>query len=77
MSEDQNKKGQINIELDETWKDKYQALTTKHIKMLDFFNVDIQYNLKELEEEFCARANPDRVFARMATNNHTINIVKQ
>ena len=36
----------------ENWKDKYQALTTKHIKMLDFFNVDIQYDLKELEEEF-------------------------
>ncbi|GGK49863.1 MULTISPECIES: adenylosuccinate synthase [Flavobacteriaceae] len=34
------------------WKDKYAALTEKHIKMIDFFNVDIQYNLKELEAEF-------------------------
>ncbi len=42
-----------DLELD-NWKEKYDALTEKHIKMLDFFNVDVQYNLKELEEEFCA-----------------------
>lgn len=41
-----------DLELD-NWKDKYQALTEKHIKMLDFFDVDIQYDLAELEEEFC------------------------
>ena len=34
------------------WKEKYAALTEKHIKMIEFFNVDIQYNLKELEAEF-------------------------
>ena len=34
------------------WKNKYQKLTEKHIKMLDFFDVEIQYDLKELEEEF-------------------------
>lgn len=37
----------------EDWKDKYAALTEKHIKMIDFFEVDIQYNLEELEAEFC------------------------
>ena len=42
-----------DLELDD-WKDKYKALTDKHIKMLDFFEVDIQYNLNELEAEFCA-----------------------
>jgi len=36
----------------EDWKEKYAALTEKHIKMIDFFNVDIQYDLKELETEF-------------------------
>ncbi|MBI9042288.1 adenylosuccinate synthase [Lutibacter sp.] len=41
-----------DLELDD-WKDKYAALTEKHIKMIDFFNVDIQYNLEELEAEFC------------------------
>jgi len=35
------------------WKDKYKALTAKHIKMIDFFDVDIQYDLNELEKEFC------------------------
>ena len=35
------------------WKDKYKALTAKHIKMIDFFDVDIQYDLEELEKEFC------------------------
>jgi len=35
------------------WKDKYDALTEKHLKMLKFFNVDIEYDLKELEAEFC------------------------
>ncbi len=40
-----------DLELD-NWKDKYHALTAKHIKMLDFFDVDIQYDLDELEEEF-------------------------
>jgi len=34
------------------WKDKYAALTEKHIKMIEFFNVDIQYNLNKLEAEF-------------------------
>ncbi|HHC80188.1 MAG TPA: adenylosuccinate synthase [Flavobacteriia bacterium] len=36
----------------ENWKDKYNALTKKHLKMLNFFEVDIQYDLAELEEEF-------------------------
>ena len=35
------------------WKVKYKALTSKHIKMIDFFDVDIQYDLVELEKEFC------------------------
>ena len=40
-----------DLELD-NWKDKYDALTEKHIKMLNFFDVQIEYNLKELEAEF-------------------------
>ncbi len=35
------------------WKEKYKQLTQKHIKMIDFFDVDIQYDLDELEKEFC------------------------
>jgi len=37
----------------ENWKDKYNALTEKHLKMLKFFDVQIEYNLEELEAEFC------------------------
>ena len=34
------------------WKEKYSALTEKHIKMIDFYEADIQYDLAELEAEF-------------------------
>lgn len=37
----------------EDWKTKYNALTEKHLKMLDYFEVDIQFDLKELEIQFC------------------------
>ena len=34
------------------WKEKYRALANKHEAMIGFYNVDIQYDLKEMEEEF-------------------------
>ncbi|WP_297690830.1 adenylosuccinate synthase [uncultured Eudoraea sp.] len=40
-----------DLELD-NWKDKYRALANKHETMIDFHNVDIQYDLLELETEF-------------------------
>lgn len=36
------------------WKEKYRALANKHEAMIDFYNVDIQYDLKDLETEFFA-----------------------
>ncbi|MBC2845677.1 adenylosuccinate synthase [Winogradskyella flava] len=36
------------------WKDKYRALADKHEAMIDFYNVDIQYDLEELETDFFA-----------------------
>ena len=36
----------------ENWKEKYRALANKHEAMIGFYNVDIQYDLKEMEEEF-------------------------
>ena len=36
----------------ENWKDKYRALANKHEAMIDFYNVKIQYDLDELENEF-------------------------
>ena len=34
------------------WKNKYRSLANKHQAMIDFYNVDIQYDLDELEAEF-------------------------
>jgi adenylosuccinate synthase len=34
------------------WKDKYRALADKHEAMIAFYNVDVQYDLQELETEF-------------------------
>ncbi len=34
------------------WKEKYRALANKHEAMIGFYNVDIQYNLAELETDF-------------------------
>ncbi|MEP2937165.1 MAG: adenylosuccinate synthase [Gilvibacter sp.] len=40
-----------DTELD-NWQEKYRALANKHEAMIAFYDVDIQYNLKELEAEF-------------------------
>ncbi len=40
-----------DLELD-GWKEKYRVLANKHEKMISFYNVDVQYNLNELEKEF-------------------------
>ena len=34
------------------WKDKYRHLADKHEAMINFYNVDVQYDLPELEAEF-------------------------
>ena len=34
------------------WKDRYRALADKHESMISFYNVDIEYDLAELEKEF-------------------------
>ncbi|UAB81067.1 adenylosuccinate synthase [Marixanthomonas sp. SCSIO 43207] len=40
-----------DLELD-NWEEKYRSLANKHEAMIDFYNVDIQYDLAELEAEF-------------------------
>ena len=42
-----------DLELD-NWKEKYRALADKHEAMIDYYNVDIQYDLQDLETEFFA-----------------------
>ncbi|MCK0146880.1 adenylosuccinate synthase [Arenibacter sp. F26102] len=34
------------------WKEKYRSLANKHEAMISFYNVEIQYDLKELEADF-------------------------
>lgn len=36
------------------WKEKYRSLANKHEAMISFYNVDIQYDLAELEKDFFA-----------------------
>jgi len=36
----------------ENWKEKYRTLANKHEAMIDFYDVDIQYDLADLEAEF-------------------------
>jgi len=40
-----------DLELD-NWQEKYRALADKHETMIDFYNVDVQYDLADLEAEF-------------------------
>jgi len=40
-----------DLELD-NWKEKYRALANKHESMVSFYNVDLEYDLEELEVEF-------------------------
>lgn len=53
-----DKTGRNGIRVGDTemsdWQDKYRALANKHEAMIAFYDVDIQYNLKELEAEFFA-----------------------
>ncbi|QCX00527.1 adenylosuccinate synthase [Aggregatimonas sangjinii] len=36
----------------EGWEDKYRALANKHESMIDFYDVELQYDLKDLEKDF-------------------------
>lgn len=40
-----------DLEMD-NWEEKFEALTAKHIKMLDFYGVELDYNLEELHANF-------------------------
>ncbi|AOW19706.1 adenylosuccinate synthase [Urechidicola croceus] len=36
----------------EDWQERFDTLTEKHLKMLDFHGIELEYNLEELKEEF-------------------------
>ena len=42
-----------DLELD-NWKEIFETLTQKHVKMIDFYNVELDYDLDALREEFFA-----------------------
>ena len=42
-----------DLEMDD-WQEKYRSLADKHEAMIKFYNVDVEYNLQELEVEFFA-----------------------
>jgi len=65
-----------DLELD-NWKEKYKALTQKHIKMLDFFDVDIQYDIEELEEEFCRGVDKLRTLTFIDSEEFLNNAIKE
>ncbi len=58
------------------WKDKYAALTEKHINMINFFDVDIQYDLKELETEFCAAVEELKQLTFIDSEEYLNNAIK-
>lgn len=65
-----------DLELD-NWKDKYKSLTQKHIKMLDFFDVDIQYDIEELEQEFCRGVEKLRALKFIDSEEFLNNAIKE
>jgi len=36
----------------ENWEEKYRNLAKKHLKMIDFYDIDIEFDLNELEKEY-------------------------
>ena len=40
-----------DIELDD-FQERYRSLADKHEAMIKFYDVDLQYNLREMEDEF-------------------------
>lgn len=41
-----------DLEMD-TWKERYEALTEKHLNMIKFYDVELDYDLDALEKDFC------------------------
>ncbi|MDT8413769.1 MAG: adenylosuccinate synthase [Flavobacteriaceae bacterium] len=59
------------------WKQKYRALAQKHQEMLAFFNVEIQYDLKELEEEFFEAVEVLRNIQTVDSEQYLINAMER
>ncbi|MBJ2174619.1 adenylosuccinate synthase [Aureibaculum sp. A20] len=60
----------------EDWKDKYKALTEKHLKMLNYFEVDIQFDLEELEKQFCKAVDVLKQLTFIDSEEYLFNAMK-
>ena len=59
------------------WKNKYRALANKHQAMIDFYDVDIQYDLEELEQEFCKGVEKLRTLQFIDSEEFLNNAIKK
>lgn len=64
-----------DLELDDC-KDKYRSLADKHEAMIGFHNVDIQYDLDELENEFFAAIDTLKEFTFIDSEEYLFNAMK-
>jgi len=64
-----------DIELSD-FEEKYRSLTQKHQSMIDFYNVDLQYNLSVLEEEFFTSLEQIKKFSFIDSEQYLNQAVK-
>lgn len=65
-----------DIEL-EDFKERYRALADKHQAMIDFYNVELQYDLAELETEFFAAIKELKKLTFIDSEEYLNNAMKQ
>ena len=65
-----------DLELDD-FKERYRALADKHEAMIAFYDVDLQYDLKELEEEFFASIEELKKLKFIDSEEYLNNAIKE
>jgi len=61
----------------EDWTEKYRVLADKHEAMIEFYDVDIQYNLEELEAEFYAGVDALKKLTFIDSENYLLKAQEQ
>ncbi len=61
----------------EGWKEKYRSLANKHEDLIDFYDVDVTYSLKELEDEFCDAVETLRQFTFIDSEEYLHQAMRQ
>jgi len=65
-----------DLELD-NWKEIFETLAQKHISMLDFYNVELEYDLDALREEFFASIAELRKLTFIDSEEYLHNAIKE